>query len=157
LSEENRASPKDKFPTRILVVLTHSCHLTSRTVTCTKSFVRAINAIDLRRVARECVLINSGSLSPGHDIQKWRPWLTPIYTGSPTWMRRNSITLASAVAAFRVSRLSIRVSFLKTNAKLDPRRLWRALIISAHTRFQIQQEQRKSVGTFWQNFVYVPA
>ena len=103
LSEAPRAAPASKFPTR---VRDGTYSLLPSDFEDLHEILRGINQC-YRRVARECDLIHSGSVSPGNDIQKWRPWLAPIYQGSSTWLRRNDITLASAVAAVRFPQVKI--------------------------------------------------
>ncbi len=57
------------------------------------------------RAARECVWVHSDTALPGHTFQQWKPWLEPTCKGSATWANRNTISLASAVAAFKVDQL----------------------------------------------------
>ena len=103
LSQAPRAAAADKFPTRMR---DGTYSLLPSDFEDLHAILRVINQC-YRRVARECGLVHSGSVSPGHDMQKWRPWLAPIYMGSLTWLRRNSMTLASAVTAFQVPRVKI--------------------------------------------------
>jgi hypothetical protein len=132
LSEAPRAAPASKFPTR---VCDGTYSLLPSDFEDLHEILRGINRC-YRRVARECDLIHPGSVSPGNDIQKWRPRLAAIYQGSSTWLRRNDITLASAVAAVRFPQVKIVYSGVsEANDGLDPRIQCRHRSISTHMRF----------------------
>ncbi len=106
LSQTARSAPVDKFPSR---ARDGAYLLTPKDFEDLHLILLAINS-RYRRVARESGLIHGITLAPGLDIQNWRPWLAPVYRGSSTWLRRNSLTLASAVTAFNVPRVKIAYS-----------------------------------------------
>jgi hypothetical protein len=103
LTPSKRPAPVDKFPNR---ARDGSYFLNTQDFEDLHLLLLADSQC-YRRVARESSMVHEASSSPGVDIQRWRPWLEPKYTGSATWHRRSDITLAAAVSAFQFSSVKV--------------------------------------------------
>ncbi len=114
LTPSKRPTPVDKFPNR---ARDGSYSLNTQDFEDLHLLLLADNKC-YRRVARESSMVHEASSSPGGDIQRWRPWLEPKYTGRATWHRRSDITLA--LSNFLQSKLSILAYFSGETGALGP-------------------------------------
>jgi hypothetical protein len=90
----------DRFPKRIRGG--HLYEFSAADVECLHTFLIAISLV-YKRIAKESASLHNPSISPGVDIQRWKPWLPPKHVDSKRWARFNpTLTLSKAVQAFRI-------------------------------------------------------